>query len=612
MEVKMKKEVYIIAEMGINHNGKISEAKLLIDSAARSGVNAIKFQYRNLHRAYTPSKKEIGDEILFSEIERNFLNTQSILKLTTYAKSLNLEVGISFFIKDDIGDFKKSINVFDFFKIPSVELQNLDLINSLLKFKKNVFISTGAHNEIEIQRTLEKLNPNDPWFPFHCVSNYPTAIFNSKLGYINFLKKKWNKHVGFSSHEPNHLACVAAMAFGVKWIERHITIDKNSEGLDHTSSSTEKEFNELVQFAKYSEFVFSGNSRRICNQGELINKQNLGRSYYFSKDIKAGNFLKEKDIVYRAPLVGYSLSDKSFILKNTLVEDAFSGNPVSEYYFINRAKITNKKIAKLSDKKISLPVRFHDFQEVSKLFPLRNFELHLSFTELLSDFNYSMFSKNHDYSIHLPDYISPTQLIDPFSKNKEVKNRSLLIIKNASKLATFLSKLTRKKIVLVSSISNIEKYPKDEFYNLCANLQKKNSTKNSLFTFQILPPFAWYFGGSYPIDVFSSPEDFSRIASLNLKITLDLSHLLLSCYFYNLNIRSALELLIPHTQHIHLSFAKGFDGEGADFSGLNKEEITILNELMNYPSAKVIEVWQGHLNRYKGFFQALNTLGSIL
>jgi sialic acid synthase SpsE len=606
----MKSKVYIIAEIGINHNGKIPEAQLLINSAAKSGVNAIKFQYRNLHRTYTSSKKEIGDEILFSEIEKNFLNAQSILKLAKYAKSLNLEVGISFFIKEDINDFQKSIDVFDFFKIPSVELQNLELINSLLKYKKNVFISTGAHNEIEIERTLGKLDPDDPWFPFHCISNYPTAIFNSKLGYINFLKKKWKKDVGFSSHEPNHLSCIAAMSFGVKWIERHITIDKKSEGLDHTSSSTEEEFNELVQFAKYSDFIFSGNSRRVCNQGELINRQNLGRSFYFSKNIKTSNFLFEKDIVYRAPLVGFSLSDKSFILKNPLVENAFAGDPVSEYHFIRRPKISSKKIVKLNGQRISLPVRFHDLEEVSGLFPLTNFELHLSFTELLGEFNYSIFSKNHIYSIHLPDYISPTQLIDPFSKNKEIKSKSLLIIKNASKLAGFLSKLTRKRILLVSSISNIEKYSKDEFYNLCVNLQKKNSTKHSLFTFQILPPFAWYFGGNYPIDGFSTLEDFSKIATLNLKITLDLSHLLLSCFFYNLNIRSTLDILLPHTQHLHLSFAKGFDGEGADFSDLNRSELAVLKELMEHPSAKVIEVWQGHLNRYKGFFKALNTLGS--
>ena len=266
--------IKIIAEIGINHNGNFFNSKRLIDAAARSGVNAVKFQYRNLSRSYYKNKNEIGDEILSFEIKKNFLSVKKIINLAIYAKSLSLEVGISFFTRDDINDFKNNINIFDFFKIPSVEMKNLNLIKSLLKLKKEVYISTGAHSEIEIEKTFQQLTAYKNWYPFHCVSNYPTALFNSNLGYIDYLKRKWRRKVGFSSHESNYLACVAAISQGINWIERHITLDKLSDGLDHSSSSTEDEFKKIVEFSRYKKLIFSGNEKRLCNQGELINKQN--------------------------------------------------------------------------------------------------------------------------------------------------------------------------------------------------------------------------------------------------------------------------------------------------------------------------------------------------
>jgi N-acetylneuraminate synthase len=168
--------------------------------------------------------------------------------------------------------------------------------------------------------------------------------------------------------------------------------------------------------------------------------------------------------------------------------------------------------------------------------------------------------------------------------------------------------MTGKKIIIVSSISNIENISKIKFYKQCKKIQNKFNSNEYLLTFQILPPFAWYFGGSYLMNSFSKLEDLRLILSLNLKITLDLSHLIMSSNYYNFNIFNSIKLLKPITENIHLSFASRFDSEGEGFESLNKKNKLILKNILRMPQSKVLEVWQGHLNNYDGFFASFNAL----
>jgi N-acetylneuraminate synthase len=266
-------DVVVIAEIGINHEGSLDTAQKLIIAAHESGADAVKFQYRDLTNIYL-NKNEIGDEILFAEINRNFLTVEQILNLTKSAKDLGLFVGISFFHELDIKNFGNEIKIFDFFKIPSAEISNFILINNLINLGKYLLISTGTANENTINSSFSKIKTNK-WMPLHCISNYPTASYNSQLGYINYLKNKWNRPVGYSSHDSNWAVICAALMLGVKVVERHITLDKKSSGLDHTSSSTPDEFKLIKDFARNIDKLLMGENERIPNQGELLNLQNL-------------------------------------------------------------------------------------------------------------------------------------------------------------------------------------------------------------------------------------------------------------------------------------------------------------------------------------------------
>jgi N-acetylneuraminate synthase len=110
------------------------------------------------------------------------------------------------------------------------------------------------------------------------------------------------------------------------------------------------------------------------------------------------------------------------------------------------------------------------------------------------------------------------------------------------------------------------------------------------------------------INSFSKLEDLKLILRLDLKITLDLSHLIMSSNYYNFNIFNSIKLLKPITENIHLSFASRFDSEGECFESLNKKNKLILKNILKMPQSKVLEVWQGHLNNYDGFFASFNAL----
>jgi len=600
---------YLIAEIGINHNGDPTTARMLIDAASTSGCNAIKFQYRNLDRAYTGSRLEIGDEILSKEIEQNFIGAKQINDLALYAKSLGLGAGISFFDVLDISDFGDSIQDFDFFKIPSVELGNRILIENLLNLKKFVFISTGASTELEIERVFQTL-PAAGWLPLHCTSNYPTQQLNSKIGYIEHLRQRWSRPVGYSSHDQDWEICVLAIAAGARVIERHITLDKTAPGLDHTSSSTPDEFLKLSSILQNYSKIMGGDGPRYPNQGELINRQNLGKSYFAKMDLPIGTKVQEIDFDYRHPRVGLSSLDFIERIGQEVQVGLKKGNPLTSYHFSNRSKISEHVIEKCNLNKISLPIRLHDYAEISERFPLDNFELHLSFGEIDRLNEFAPLSKNHKISIHFPDYISSSNLFNPFSIIKSVSEESFRVINSITEFSNKLSDLTEQKITSVSSVSQLADN-KAGFYSKCASLQSSLESDSFSFTYQWLPPFAWYFGGTEKLFVFNSEEDANFILENNLKITLDTSHFLMSSNYFEFNAEEIYSKLAGQISHIHLADAKGYDGEGFHIGFGDERNLPLLRTAMETSFPKVVEVWQGHLNMYKGFEDALEIIAGL-
>ena len=254
-----------------------------------------------------------------------------------------------------------------------------------------------------------------------------------------------------------------------------------------------------------------------------------------------------------------------------------------------------------------MPVRLHDYKEISKVFNLDNYEFHFSFGEIPQLNNFNSVDSNHKFTVHLPDYYSSNELINPFSANKNIRDESLKIIKETISFAAKLSDLTDRSVGVVGSFSTAEN-GRENFYSDCAEIINSVSQDKVTLAVQWLPPVAWYFGGSVKIDIMNSVKDIEHISNKNINIVMDSSHLFMGKNFFGFDAMKIFEELEPFIKWFHISGASGIDGEGSNFTTIDESEYEIIKKMIEADSAKIVEVWQGHLDKYLGFKKALENL----
>jgi sialic acid synthase SpsE len=603
-------ETRVIAEIGINHNGSMDIAARLINSAARAGCWGIKFQYRNLQRTYSKNSCELGDEMLSVEIEKNYLTPEEIFSLTELGRKRKLHVGISFFNEEDVDDFKNFD--FDFYKIPSPELMNHGLIRKLLDTKKSLLISCGMHEESELIETFEKFKDDENWIPLHCISNYPVSIHNACLNFIDRITVLAGRDCGYSSHDSDLMAVLWASTLNLPYIERHLTENKEAEGLDHSTSSTEEEFKQLVEFIKKRKLVFNSPLSRTANQGEKINRQNLGRSWYAINNIKKGEILSKESFVYRSPQKGcsWSVGNQIFKEKQKIFTNINKDECLDIHHIQSKGlgKISNEDLNYCKKFNIGIPVRPYDFSVIRKAIPCKNYEFHLSYDDVnnINEFRFSDIKYGEKYSVHLPDYIDSTTLIDPFSLDHDISLRSKKITEKTVEFSRMIENISGNRVPIVASYSN--PCDIDDFYCRVSEYIKSLSYAN--FTMQWLPPFAWYFGGSVRLKVFEKEECIADIIKNEIKITLDISHFILGSNYYGFDKIKLFDLLSKNIIHIHLSDGSGFDGEGLSVHK-DSENKEILQYALNNSNRKILEAWQGHINNGTGFIDNIHELRKL-
>jgi sialic acid synthase SpsE/sugar phosphate isomerase/epimerase len=601
----------VIAEIGINHDGDMDKARRLILQSRDAGCSGVKFQYRNLTRAYAANSNEIGDEIILAQIKRTYLDAKKILKLRDYARELGIKAGISFFTKEDLWDFRDLEADFDFYKVPSAELLNLDLIKALIQTGKHVYISVGMHNEAEIESIFNPILSFVNWTPLHCISNYPVVDHNTSLGYIKYLKEKWGREIGYSSHDENWENNLIALSFGATVIERHITEDKLAEGLDHSSSSGYLEFLKICRYAREFDAITSGNGPRVPNQGELLNKQNLGRSFYALRDINTGEPLTLADFEYRNPRIGMGISEVTQFTQKNFTMSVKHGDVLTHQHFSdNQTKVVEESIEISRRFSISIPVRLSDYRDIRTKLPVGSYEFHLSYKEVQSDLNSIQIYSNDRFSVHLPDYIDSTTLIDPFSTDERINNSSIECVRKVIEFAEKLANETGHVVPIVASLAGIG-MSREEFYPQVKKLFHLYHSDLSPLTLQWLPPYAWYFGGSVRLGNVNSHEDVKWINDFEISVTLDSSHLLLGQAAFGFDPKKVIEGIRRHIIHWHISDAVGLDGEGLPLGAGGPENEALISQIINETGIKVLEIWQGHFYSYEGFKVAINKIADM-
>jgi N-acetylneuraminate synthase len=255
-------KIFLIAEIGINHNGDIKLAKKLIEMAISCGFDAVKFQKRTVEEVYS---KEILDQ--FRESPWGTTQREQKFGLEFEEEEYN---EIDKFCKNKIEWFAsawdvKSLNFLDqyklkYAKVASAMIVDLNFLDQLSKRGKYTFISTGMSSIDDIDKAVEIFKKNNcPFELMHCISTYPMNIEDANLMTIPALKKRYTCKVGYSGHESGLAVSYAAVGLGISSLERHITIDRSMYGSDQSASLETSGARELVSVVRRMEMALGEN-----------------------------------------------------------------------------------------------------------------------------------------------------------------------------------------------------------------------------------------------------------------------------------------------------------------------------------------------------------------
>jgi N-acetylneuraminate synthase len=267
---KSRVSPFVIAEVGINHNGDIDIAKKLISLAHQSGCDAVKFQKRTIDEVYTAEYLSSPRESPWGKTQREQkegleFSRKDFVEISKYCKSLGiLWTASTWDLKSQ--EFLKEFNV-PFNKIASPMLTHKDLLESVAEEGKHTFISTGMSSYQDISRAVKIFKRrNCPFTLLHCVSKYPSDDFDCNVGMIYELKRKYNCPVGYSGHEVGLLPSVLAVALGAVAIERHITLDRAMYGSDQSASLEKKGLELLVRDTRRVKKILGTGTKELLKE----------------------------------------------------------------------------------------------------------------------------------------------------------------------------------------------------------------------------------------------------------------------------------------------------------------------------------------------------------
>ena len=231
---------FIVAEIGINHNGDMSICKELIDIACESGCNAVKFQKRDVNKVYTQDFLNSYRESPWGTTQRDQksgleFDLNEYKEINQYCK----EKGIEWFASAWDLNSQKFLQQFNckYNKIASAMIVYEDLLKMVAKEGKHTFISTGMTTYDDIQKAVDIFREeNCPFELMHTISTYPMKVENANLNMIKTLRKKYQCNVGYSGHEVGLAVSYAAVALGITSLERHITLNRAMYGSDQSAS----------------------------------------------------------------------------------------------------------------------------------------------------------------------------------------------------------------------------------------------------------------------------------------------------------------------------------------------------------------------------------------
>jgi N,N'-diacetyllegionaminate synthase len=300
-------EIFIIAEVGINHNGDIDLAKKSIDAAKLAGADAVKFQTFKANEfvsdksqmfTYKSQGKEVTESML-EMFKRMELSEDNWKEIISYCKKVGIAFSSTAQNPSDL-DFLLSLTGLPFIKVGSDDLTNLELMKYYAKKNIPMIISAGMAYAYEIEDAVREIRAsgNNDITVLHCVSQYPTPAHDVNLRKIPVIRDAFGVKVGFSDHTEGSAAAVGSVCLGAKVIEKHFTLDHNLPGPDHWFSSDVQELTQYIKDIRYVEKSL-GISRLEPTVKEIEMRKIARRKIVAKADLEPGSKINYTNIEFK-------------------------------------------------------------------------------------------------------------------------------------------------------------------------------------------------------------------------------------------------------------------------------------------------------------------------
>lgn len=336
-QIGFKKPTYVIAEVGSNHNGSLGTARKFVQLSAQAGADAIKFQAYSRETLFSPCLPEDGNK---ETQGRNDLLRRRWDTLPHYSasdawwselKSLCDEIGIDFLVTSFDLDRLKLLNQMDVkaHKIASGDITWMEFLKAAGATGKPVILSTGASALNEVKRALEALAEGgcEQIALLHCISNYPPKWEDINLRAIGTLQTAFQVPIGFSDHSPGATLPVAAVVLGACIIEKHVTLDRDQNGLDHAFAMELDEFASMVEEIRHVEAAI-GNGTKTWVETEEIERYWVRRGLWAKCQIDKGEVITREKLDILRPCHGLPAELLSDVLGRKAAKNIPAGQPL--------------------------------------------------------------------------------------------------------------------------------------------------------------------------------------------------------------------------------------------------------------------------------------------
>lgn len=623
-KIGVNRPCFVIAEIGNNHNGSLDLARRLIDEAVQSGADCAKFQLRDLSALYAnkgnaaDAREDLGSQYALDLLSRFQLSRDDMFRAFDYCRTKGITPLCTPWDLPSV-DALESYGL-PAYKSASADLTNPDLLHRIAATGKPIICSTGMSTDAEIREAVALLRAAGASYALlHCNSTYPAPFKDLNLRYMDNLRQVANCPVGYSSHDRGINIAVAAVARGANIIEKHFTLDRSMEGNDHRVSLLPSEFAEMIVAIRQVELALrgAGAGGRTMSQGELMNRETLGKSLIINVALEPGDVIEAHMLDVRSPGRGLQPNRKGALVGKAAKRKMVPGDTLFPSDLGDHSASARSYAFR---RPFGIPVRYHDLKTLAKSSNFDLLEFHLSYKDLAEDeADYFNGPIEMDLVVHAPELFEGDHVLDLCSLDDDYRALSIQnmrkVVEVTRRLHRWFTGAARPRIIVnaggFTQDKPLEKSERTARYALIVDSLRQIDLAGVEIIPQTMPPFPWHFGGQRYQNLFVDQHEIAEFCATNgYRVCLDTSHSKLACNHNHWSFTEFLNMVGPYTAHLHIADASGVDGEGLQINEGDIDFPAISRTLdERSPGTSFIpEIWQGHKNGGEGFWRALERL----